>query len=93
LPLLRARWLPLPILAALLKKMVLYLGHDSGITHLAAASRKDLPIMALFGPTDPVVWAPPRAGVCILKGRELLGDLPVADVFKAAVSFLEATPQ
>lgn len=89
LPLLRARWLPLSILAALLKKAVLYLGHDSGITHLAAASAKDLPIIALFGPTDPMVWAPPRVGVQVLKGRETLKDLPVADVFKTAVSSLE----
>ena len=93
LPLLRARWLPLPILAALLKKAVLYLGHDSGITHLAAASRHDLPVIALFGPTNPVVWAPPRAGVQILQGQEGLKDLSVADVFKATASFLEIKPQ
>jgi len=93
LPLLRARWLPLPILTALLKKAVLYLGHDSGITHLAAASRQDLPIVALFGPTDPVVWAPPRPGVHVLQGRETLNDLAVADVFKIAASLLEITPR
>ena len=60
LPYLRARLLPQPILAALLRESALFLGHDSGITHLAAASRRDLPILALFGPTDPAVWAPPR---------------------------------
>ncbi len=60
---LRARWLPLPILAAVLREAALFLGHDSGITHLAAASRRDLPVIALFGPTDPAVWAPPRPGV------------------------------
>ncbi|HEY0257769.1 MAG TPA: glycosyltransferase family 9 protein, partial [Candidatus Methylacidiphilales bacterium] len=86
LPLQRARWLPLSILAALFKKMTLYLGHDSGITHLAAASSRDLPVMALFGPTDPLVWAPPRSGVHVLKGREMLKDLSVADVFKTAAS-------
>jgi len=88
LPLLRARWLPLPILAALLKRAALYLGHDSGITHLAAASRKDLPIVALFGPTNPVVWAPPRDNVHVLQGRQTLNDLPVADVLKTAASLL-----
>lgn len=93
LPLLRARWLPLPILAAVLKKAALYLGHDSGITHLAAASRHDLPVIALFGPTDPVVWAPPRAGVHVLKGKETLDDLPVKEVFQTAASLLEITPR
>jgi heptosyltransferase-3 len=93
LPLLRARWLPLPILAAILKKMVIYLGHDSGVTHLAAASRRDLPIIALFGPTDPRVWAPPRAGVQVLKAPDALADLAVAEVLKAAVSSLETMPR
>jgi heptosyltransferase III len=34
----------------------LYIGNDSGITHLAAAA--GAPVLALFGPTDPAVWAP-----------------------------------
>ncbi len=33
-----------------------YIGNDSGITHLAAAL--GLPTVALFGPTDPAMWAP-----------------------------------
>ena len=88
LPHLRARWLPLPILAALLGKSALFLGHDSGITHLAAASRRDLPIVALFGPTDPAVWAPPRTGVRVLRSGSSLKDLAVEEVFQAAVAFL-----
>jgi len=34
----------------------LYAGNDSGITQLAAAT--GVPVLALFGPTDPAVWAP-----------------------------------
>jgi heptosyltransferase-3 len=34
----------------------LYIGNDSGITHLAAAVAT--PVLALFGPSDPAVWAP-----------------------------------
>lgn len=34
----------------------LFVGNDSGITHLAAAV--GAPTVALFGPTDPRVWAP-----------------------------------
>lgn len=88
IPHLRARWLPLPILAAVLRETVLFLGHDSGITHLAAASRRDLPVIALFGPTDPVVWAPPRKGVQVLKGSPQLKDLTVDEVFRAAEPWL-----
>ena len=34
----------------------LYIGPDTGITHLAAAT--GIPVIALFGPTNPVKWAP-----------------------------------
>lgn len=43
-------------LACHLAQASLYLGNDSGITHLAAAV--GTPVLALFGPTDPAVWAP-----------------------------------
>jgi heptosyltransferase-3 len=88
LPLLRARWLPLPILAALFRRAALFLGHDSGVTHLAAASRRDLPILALFGPTDPAVWAPPRPGVEILRAAPALTALTPEAVFAAAQKLL-----
>jgi heptosyltransferase-2 len=90
LPHLRARWLPLPILAALLSEAELFLGHDSGITHLAAAARKDLPIVALFGPTDPVVWAPPREGVRVLRGDPTTKNISVDEVGAAAGAALRA---
>lgn len=46
-----------------------YLGNDSGITHLAAAV--GTPVVVLFGPTDPAVWAPRGvASVNILKMEE-----------------------
>jgi heptosyltransferase-2 len=92
LPHLRARWLPLPILAALLREAVLFLGHDSGITHLAAAARRDLPIIALFGPSDPVIWAPPRPGVRVLQGIPALNSLSVDEVFQESRKILEIQP-
>jgi heptosyltransferase-2 len=59
-----ARNLPLPHLAALLEK-VLFVGHDSGISHLAAAAGARC--ILLFGPTDPAVWAPANENVSVLK--------------------------
>jgi len=87
-PHLRARLLPLPILTALLREAELFLGHDSGITHLAAAARKDLPIVALFSPTDPAIWAPARSGVKVLRGDPTMRNIPVEDVLKAAHEIL-----
>lgn len=43
-------------LACWLAQASLYVGNDSGITHLAAAV--GTPVLAIFGPTDPAVWAP-----------------------------------
>ena len=34
----------------------LFIGHDSGVTHVAAAT--GVATVALFGPTDPTIWAP-----------------------------------
>jgi heptosyltransferase-3 len=52
-------------LACWLARASLYIGNDSGITHLAAAV--GIPVLALFGPTDPVVWAPRNIHVRIAR--------------------------
>lgn len=80
LPVVRARLLPLPMLAALLRRAAFYVGHDSGVTHLAAAVREDLPVITLFGPTNPLVWAPPRPAVTVVKKGENLTVISVEDV-------------
>ncbi len=52
-------------LACWLARARLYIGNDSGITHLAAAV--GTPVLALFGPTDPEVWAPRGANVRVAR--------------------------
>jgi ADP-heptose:LPS heptosyltransferase len=44
----------------------LYIGHDSGVTHLAAAL--SIPTIACFGPTNPLQWAPLGTSVTIVTG-------------------------
>jgi ADP-heptose:LPS heptosyltransferase len=39
-----------------LSQATLFIGHDSGVTHVAAAT--GVPTVALFGPSDPTIWAP-----------------------------------
>jgi len=58
---------PLARVAAVLAQCRLYLGNDSGLTHLAAAAGTG-GVVGLFGPTDPAVWAPPGRRVTILAG-------------------------
>ncbi|MFO0707356.1 MAG: glycosyltransferase family 9 protein [Nitrospira sp.] len=54
-------------LAGLLANAQGYLGHDTGVTHLAAML--GVPTIAMFGPTDPHRWAPQGAHVTVLRGE------------------------
>lgn len=60
-----ARNLPLPTLAALLAKCAAHFGHDTGVSHIAAAT--GIPCTLLFGPTDPATWAPLGENVRIIR--------------------------
>lgn len=53
-----------------------FIGNDSGMAHLGAAC--GLPVVAVFGPTDPAVWAPPGAKVLQAGGdfQDLPEELP-----------------
>ncbi len=46
----------LPQFAALLKRCRLFIGNDNGPMHMAAALQ--VPLVALFGPSDPEIWGP-----------------------------------
>ena len=55
---------PILMLAGVIQRARIYLGNDSGVTHLAAAV--GTPTLALFGPTSPDVWAPRADRVAVL---------------------------
>lgn len=70
-----ARSLPLAELAARLAGCDGFLGHDSGISHLAAAV--DLPGLVLWGPTNAVVWRPRSERFMLVQAPDgRLDDLP-----------------
>jgi ADP-heptose:LPS heptosyltransferase len=78
-----ARELPARVLGALLARAGLYVGNDSGVSHLAAAF--GAPTLALFGPTDPAVWSPVGPRVKALRASDAsLAALSVEDVLSAA---------
>jgi heptosyltransferase-3 len=70
-----AHQLPLPELAAVLEQST-FIGHDSGISHLAAAAGASC--LLLFGPTDPNVWSPQNTNARVLVAPN--GDLTQLDV-------------
>jgi heptosyltransferase-2 len=73
---------PLTTVAAAIAQCVSFIGHDSGISHIAAAV--GTPSVLLFGPTDLNVWAPQNANVQILRALSgAIADLPLADVVAA----------
>ena len=64
-------------LACWLATARVYIGNDSGITHLAAAV--GTPVVALFGPTDPRIWAPRGPQVRVI-AKPVLADIAVDEV-------------
>ncbi len=64
-----ARNLSLLALACALQNCARFIGHDSGISHLAAAV--GTPCLLLFGPTDPAIWAPVNPQVRVLRSPDL----------------------
>jgi heptosyltransferase-3 len=67
IPYLHVHDVPIDRLAPLLSCASLVIGNDSGISHLAAAL--GVPTLALFGPTDPLVWAPRGNRALWLQGK------------------------
>jgi ADP-heptose:LPS heptosyltransferase len=59
-----AKSLPLDLLTSVMDPCLFFVGNDSGLTHLAAAL--GMPVLALFGPTNPRHWAPLGNNVIIL---------------------------
>jgi len=77
-----ARDLALPRLAAILAECRSFIGHDSGISHLAAAAGTQS--VLLFGPTDPDVWAPANPNVRVIRAPG--GDLERLGVDEVAAA-------
>ena len=64
----------------------LYIGNDSGITHLASAAGAT--VLALFGPTDPNVWGPRGENASIVRGTPL-EFLSVENVAAEAIRLID----
>ena len=73
--------LPLDELSGHLSACRFFLGHDSGVSHLAAAC--GAPCLLLFGPTDPAMWAPPAPHVRAIRHDHDLSSISLDEVLQA----------
>ena len=83
-----ARNLPLQVLAPVLEHTI-FVGHDSGISHLAAATGAKC--ILLFGPSDPDIWAPMNENVEVIRAVSAkLSDIGIIEVETAVAAALSA---
>jgi len=83
-----AQCLPLAELARRLRSCVGFIGHDSGISHLATSL--GLPALVLWGDTNESIWRPRGERVTILRSPEGLQGLSVERVLDQLKRFLPA---
>ena len=65
--------LDFPQVATVLRRAALYIGPDTSVTHLAAAC--SVPVIALFGPTNPIRWGPLDGAVPIERTFEMHSEV------------------
>jgi ADP-heptose:LPS heptosyltransferase len=73
---------PLAQVKSLMAGAQLFIGNDSGPAHIAAAF--GVPVVVLFGPSDPVNWAPWRTEGHVLTNPDAIGLISVEEVVVAA---------
>jgi ADP-heptose:LPS heptosyltransferase len=78
---------PLDEVADQLARCSLFVGHDSGISHLAAAVGARC--LLLFGSTDPAMWAPPTSRVSVLRRGQDVATIALAEVQSAVTATLQ----
>ena len=83
-----AQNLPLPALAQSLHPCLGFIGHDSGITHLAAAV--GLPGLALWADTSETIWCPRSSAFRVLRNSDGLERLSSETAFTVLKNLLSS---
>jgi heptosyltransferase III len=73
---------PLSEVKSLMSGASLFIGNDSGPAHVAAAF--GVPVVVLFGPSNPVTWAPWRTEARVMTSRDDIARIQTAEVLEAA---------
>jgi ADP-heptose:LPS heptosyltransferase len=69
----------IPELAALISKSDFFITNDTGVMHVAGATKT--PQISIFGPTNPFNWAPVGEKKYFIRKSELIDDVSVNDVY------------
>jgi ADP-heptose:LPS heptosyltransferase len=72
---------PLDEVKALLSSASLFVGNDSGPAHMAAAF--GLPVVAIFGSSDPAIWGPWRTVAEVVASPAGIGSVTTVQVLNA----------
>ncbi len=72
---------PLETVKTLLAGAAMFIGNDSGPAHMAAAF--GLPVLVLFGSSDPLIWAPWRTVCRVIVARDSIENIPAEEVLDA----------
>ncbi len=73
-----------------MKSCALFMGHDSGITHLAGVLGMDRII--LWGPSNKLVWGPRSGKFNLIEHRDGIESIQIDDVWTALKDFEAAQP-
>jgi ADP-heptose:LPS heptosyltransferase len=79
--------LTLPEISAVLARVAVFIGNDSGLMHMAAAV--GAPTIGLFGPTDAATYGPAgAASIAVVSPDRTMGAITVARVVEVAQELL-----
>jgi heptosyltransferase-2 len=71
---------PIPQIAALTSLSDLFISNDTGIMHVAGAT--EVPQVSIFGPTNPIVWAPIGKNKKFVRKSDLIDEVTVEEVLE-----------
>lgn len=81
----------IPEVAALISISNLFISNDTGIMHVAGTT--PTPQISVFGPTNPLNWAPIGKNKIYIRKSDLIDDIAVDDVFNLCVYLLPASAE
>jgi ADP-heptose:LPS heptosyltransferase len=81
----------IPQVAAVIAKSDLFITNDTGIMHVAGATKT--PQISIFGPTNPFVWAPMGPTKFFLHKSDIIDEITIKEVSDLAERIVSQSPR